>query len=66
MIKKTFSIKGMSCNSCATAIELELENKVSSINVDFASEKAEIEFDPKKISEKQIRDIINKLGYNVK
>ena len=65
-MKKTFSIKGMHCNSCATAIELELEDKVSSINVDFSSEKAEIDFDPKRISEKKIIEIINKLGYNLK
>lgn len=66
MTKKTFSIKGMHCNSCAMAIELELEDKVEKINVNYAREKAEVEFDSKKISEKEIITIIKKLGYEAK
>lgn len=56
----------MHCNSCAMAIEMELEDKVKKVSVDYASEKAEIEFDDKKITEREIRDIITKLGHKVK
>ena len=68
MIKKTFHIGEMHCNSCATSIEMELEDKkgIKKAKVDFTGEKAEIEFDENKISEKEIRTIINKLGYKLK
>ena len=65
-MKKIFHISGMHCNSCAMVIELELEPRVNKISVDYASEKAEIDFDEKKISEKKIAEIITKLGYKVK
>ena len=66
LMKKTFMISGMHCNSCAMMIEQELEDKVNKINVNFASEKAEIDFDEKKISEKEIKNEIKKLGYDIK
>ena len=55
----------MHCNSCATSIELELEDKVNSVNASYADEKAEIDFDSKKISESEIIKIIKKMGYEV-
>lgn len=65
-MKKTFQIKGMHCNSCATLIEKELENKVDSIKVSYANEKAEIEFDENKISTEEIEKPIKKLGYDIR
>ena len=65
-MKKTYKIEGMHCNSCAMGIELELEDNAENVSVNYAQEKAEIEFDPGKISEKQIREIITKLGYKIK
>jgi len=64
-MKKSFSIKGMHCNSCAMLIENELKEKVKSIKVSYANEKAEIEFDEDKISEEEIKKIIKKLGYSI-
>ncbi len=63
MTKKTFSIKGMNCNSCAMLIEKELNNKVNSVSASFSKEQAEIDFDENKISENEIKAVINKLGY---
>ena len=60
---KTFAIKGMHCNSCANAIEKELKDKVKSISVSYAEEKAEVEFDETKITEAEIEAVIKKLGY---
>lgn len=63
MTTKKFSIKGMHCNSCANTIEKELKDKVNNISVSFSKEQARIEFDENKISEKEIKSIIKKLGY---
>ena len=65
MVKKKFYIKGMNCNSCATLIEKELQDKVNSVSASFAKEKAEIDFDENKISENEIKEIIKKLGYDI-
>jgi len=63
MVKKTFSIKGMHCNSCVNRIEEELRGKVDSVKVNLADEKAVVEFHSGKISEKQIREIVKDCGY---
>ncbi|MDP3026227.1 MAG: sulfite exporter TauE/SafE family protein [Nanoarchaeota archaeon] len=62
-MKKTFSIKGMNCNSCATLIERDLKDKVNSVSASYAKETAEIDFDESRISEDEIKDRIKKLGY---
>ncbi len=62
-MKKTFSIKGMSCQSCANRITSSLKEKVDKIEVDFVKEKANIEFNPEKISETEIKEIVKKQGY---
>jgi len=64
-MKKTFQIKGMHCNSCAMLIEKELKEKVNSIKVSYANEKAEIDFNENKISEKEIKESLKKLGYTI-
>lgn len=64
-MKKTFKIEGMTCNSCATRIENALEDKDVKAKVSFSKETADIEFNPEKISEKEIKSIIEKEGYSV-
>ncbi len=64
-IKKIFDIKGMHCNSCAQLIENNLKDKVNSISVSYSKGKAEIDFDPEKISEEEIKKIIGECGYSV-
>ena len=55
----------MHCTSCAINIEKTLENElgINKISVNYASEKAFIEFDQEKISEEKILKIISGLGY---
>ena len=65
-MKLILQIEGMHCNSCAMLIENEFEDKVKRISVDYSSEKAEIDFDEKKITEKEIKRIIEKMGYKIK
>lgn len=66
-MKKTFSVKGMHCVSCAYKIETTLSklHSVKNANVNFATEKATVEFDENIISENKITDAIKKLGYKV-
>ncbi len=65
MTNKSFKIEGMSCASCASAVERvvgKLEG-VSSANVNLATEKLFIDYEPSKI---QVADVINaveKAGY---
>jgi P-type Cu+ transporter len=58
-------VKGMSCASCVGRVEKVLLKVagVSKASVNFASEKAEVSFDPKLIQSEQILDVINQAGY---
>lgn len=64
-MKKDFNVKGMHCNSCSERIENALREKVDDVNVSYSKEKAEITFDPEKITEKEIRKIIKNEGYEI-
>lgn len=65
-MQKRFSIKGMSCNSCAMLIEKELKEKVNKISVNYSKEEMDIDFDENKISENEIKESVKKLGYEIK
>ncbi len=67
MGKITLNIGGMTCASCASVIEYSLkkEKGVNSVSVNLASEKAYIDFDQDKITEKDVRKVIKGLGYSV-
>jgi len=67
MIKKIFTIKGMHCASCASIISGRLGkiDGVSNINVNFANEKAVIEYEPQEVSLEKMNEEIGKLGYNL-
>ncbi len=65
MEKATFKIIGMHCVSCAMNIDGELEDsgKVQSVSTNFAKAQTVVEFDPNLISEEEIRETIQKVGY---
>ncbi len=65
MKKIILKIKGMHCASCAVNIEnsLKKEKGVSSANVNFAVNKAYLEFDESGIDSLKIKEKIKKLGY---
>ncbi|MDP2967288.1 MAG: cation transporter, partial [bacterium] len=65
MEKKILKILGMDCVSCAANIEnaLKKEGGIKSANVNFATEKAYLEFDSNKINITRIQKIVEKLGY---
>jgi len=63
--KTILKISGMHCASCSAIIENALKNEegIKSINVNFATEKAYLEFDSIEISIARIQKIMEKLGY---
>ncbi len=62
-MKTKINIKGMHCASCSKVIEMELKDKINSVKVDYEKGTAEIDFDEKKISLQQIKNIIKQAGY---
>jgi Cu+-exporting ATPase len=63
--KITIKIVGMDCASCANTIESTLKNAEGIINasVNFATEKATIEYNPQKLTENKLVTIIESTGY---
>ncbi len=66
MAGKNYTVTGMSCASCANAVEKAL-NKNNNINasVNFATEKLNIEYDEKKYNFDKIREIVESAGYGL-
>jgi len=65
MKKATIKIIGMDCASCAAVIEhgLKKEKGVSSANVNFATEKAYVEYNPAETSVEKVKKTVKDLGY---
>lgn len=67
--EKTFSLSigGMHCQSCANNIEKNLAKLqgVKNVNVNFASQKAIIKYDPENTDTNLFKQVIEKLGYEV-
>jgi copper chaperone CopZ len=63
----TLNIKGMHCPNCEILIKDSLEESAGIKNAEISDNKgiAKISFDDTVISEKQIKSIINKEGYEV-
>jgi len=65
--KKTLGIKGMHCAACASSVEKSL-GKVEGVSraaVNFATEKAYVEYDPEKTTPDSLNDAVEKAGYSV-
>jgi len=63
-MNKEYKIEGMSCSYCVMAVEKEL-NKLNIKNKKVEIGSAKIEFDPDKVSEKDIKNSIKESGYIV-
>ncbi|MTI61823.1 MAG: copper-translocating P-type ATPase [Firmicutes bacterium] len=66
--KATLRLEGMSCASCAQTIEKAL-NKAKGVHeaqVNFAAEKAYVEYDPSTIDESKLAEVVRSTGYDVK
>jgi Cu+-exporting ATPase len=60
-------IKGMTCANCARTVERTLMRTpgVEGANVSYASEKANVTFDPAQVQLQQLRKRINAAGYEL-
>lgn len=58
-------IGGMSCAACAKAVECAVGKLpgVASVSVNFASEKASVNYDPSQVRMFEIKQAITKAGY---
>jgi len=65
--RASIHITGMTCTTCAATIEKGLTRTpgVEQADVNFASEKAFIKYDPAKIDLAKIKDTVSQLGYGV-
>jgi Cu+-exporting ATPase len=65
--KASIHITGMTCTTCAATIEKGLSETsgVEQADVNFASEKASIKYDPTKVDLAKIKDTVSQLGYGV-
>lgn len=68
MKKVVFKIVDMDCVACAITIDGDLEEKkgVEDAKTNYAKAQTEVTFDPKKVTEKEILEIIKKTGYTAK
>jgi len=65
--KASIQITGMTCATCAATIRKGLSQTpgVEQADVNFASEKASVEYDPTKVDLAKIKDTVSQLGYGV-
>jgi Cu+-exporting ATPase len=65
--KASIHVTGMTCTTCAATIRKGLSQTlgVAQADVNFASEKASIEYDPTKVDLAKIKDTVSQLGYGV-
>jgi len=63
--KAHITVTGMTCTTCAATIEKSLAKTagVEQARVNFASEKAFIEYDPDRVNLGKLKDTISQLGY---
>ncbi len=62
-----YRIQGMHCASCAVIIDKKIKklDGVNEVQVNFATEKAIIDFNPETVSVSRMNDEIGKLGYTL-
>lgn len=67
IVKKKLKIDGMHCSSCVMNIDFDLEDLegVKSAKTSYARQMCEVEFDPVKIKEKDLIEVVKKAGYTV-
>lgn len=67
MIKKKYFVSGMHCASCANIISRNLNKQkgIKNVVVNFATSKAQIEYDEGPIDLAKINNVVNKYGYNL-
>jgi copper chaperone CopZ len=64
--KAYFKVVGMYCISCKSIVERQLTNEsgIKRIDVDYMTDSVIVEFDPSIITKEEIKDRLEKSGYN--
>ena len=63
-MKKIIEFDGMTCNHCVKAVEMELKDlDLESIQIEIG--KAIVDYNPDKVTLKEIANAINEAGYKV-
>lgn len=65
MKKEQYIIKGMTCSACSATVQNNVSKKlgINECHVNLLSEKMDVEYDEKVITEKEIFDLVKSLGY---
>ena len=65
-VTQTFPVKGMHCASCSSIISKKIKklDGISSCEVNFATEKATVSYNPEKVNPHKMNTQIEKLGYS--
>jgi len=68
MKKVVFKIIGMDCAACSLTIDGDLEDQdgVKAAKTSYAKSQTEVTFDPEKVTEAEMLQIIKKAGYSAK
>jgi len=66
MEKAYFKVVGMYCISCKSVVEKQLKNEsgIRRIDVYYMTDSVVVEFDPSIITKEEIKDRLEKSGYN--
>ncbi|MEG1827866.1 MAG: heavy metal-associated domain-containing protein, partial [Cellulosilyticaceae bacterium] len=66
-MKKTYTIHGMSCNSCKEKIEKKLSQTkgIKKYQVRLKEDKLNLEYNPEEIKIEKIKRVIKELGYEM-
>ena len=64
-VKKTFKVQGMHCASCVRLIEKALGklDGVTKCNVNLATNKANVTYDPEKVTDQNLQFAVSSVGY---
>jgi copper chaperone CopZ len=63
MTKKKYKINGMHCSSCATCIELDLEDKGIKASCSFVKQELEVEIEEGQ--EREVIQVVEQSGYKI-
>jgi len=66
--KETMQIGGMTCAACAKAVERAVQkvDGVKEANVNLATEKLTVEYDPAQATSEAVREAVRKAGYEAR
>ena len=66
-MKSTFTVRGMTCASCVSAVERTLASQVGvmHVSVNLATQKATIEYDHTQVTPEMMQSSLHRIGYEL-